>query len=120
MATIYHITTAREWARALELGRYEADSLATEGFIHCSNRDQVIRVANSLFLGVHGLVLLHVSVESLSSPVVYENLEGGTALFPHVYGPIELAAVRRVTEFEPAADGTFDHHGADIGVGPVQ
>ena len=118
MATIFHITTQREWEQAVQRGRYEAQSLATEGFIHCSDGDQVIRVANSIFRGTHRLVLLHVSVEKLSSPVVYENLEGGAELFPHVYGPIDLAAVRAVTMFEPAEDGTFDHHYADTRIEP--
>lgn len=119
METVFHITTEEEWAQAVERGWYKAESLATAGFVHCSNGDQVIRVANSIFRGVHGLVLLHISVESLSSPIVYENLEGGTELFPHVYGPIELAAVRSVKAFEPAEDGTFDHHSADIGAEPA-
>ena len=84
---------------------------------HCSNPQQV--VPNALFRGFHGLVLLHVEVERLSSPLVYENLEGGFELFPHVYGAIELEAVRTVTRFEPAADGRFDHHSADMGNEPA-
>jgi len=103
----------------LHLGRYAPESLEREGFIHCSNPQQVIRVANALFRGIRGLVLLHVEVERLSSPLVYENLEGGFELFPHVYGPIELEAVRTVTGFEPAADGRFDHHSADLGNEPA-
>ena len=51
MATIFHITTLREWEQAVQRGRHEAQSLATEGFIHCSGGDQVIRVANSIFRG---------------------------------------------------------------------
>lgn len=60
MATIFHITTEREWEQALRRGRYEPESLVSEGFIHCSNGDQVIRVATGIFRGIHGLVLLHV------------------------------------------------------------
>jgi uncharacterized protein (DUF952 family) len=114
MATIFHITTEREWQEAVQRGRYGAPSLSTAGFIHCSGRHQVIRVANSIFRGVDGLVLLYVDMERLSSPVVYENLEGGAEVFPHVYGPIDLDAVRNVTPFEPAEDGSFDHHFGDM------
>lgn len=109
-ATIFHITSREAWDRACGRGRYEAPSLATSGFIHCSKADQVVRVANRIFLGMQGLVLLHIDVEGLSAPVVYENLDGGSELFPHVYGPIELAAVRAVTPFEPGDDGRFDQH----------
>jgi len=109
MAIIFHITSQSEWEEAVQRGRYEARSLSTAGFIHCSDRHQVIRVANSIFRGTGGLVLLHIDAERLSSTVVYENLEGGAEVFPHVYGPIDLGAVRNITPFGPAEDGSFDH-----------
>ncbi|MFI0609462.1 MAG: DUF952 domain-containing protein [Anaerolineae bacterium] len=37
----------------------------------------------------------------------YENLEGGTQLFPHVYGPINLDAVLRVVAFPSEEEGSF-------------
>lgn len=33
---IYHITTREQWVEAQKLGHYDSDTLATEGFIHCS------------------------------------------------------------------------------------
>lgn len=110
MGTIFHITSNEAWNEALRRGKYEAPSLSTAGFIHCSNADQVVRVANNIYRNIGGLVLLHIDVDRLPAPVVYENLDGGRELFPHVYGPIEVSAVRAVTPFEPADDGTFDHH----------
>lgn len=107
---IYHIAPRGDWEAARPSGVYRADSLDTEGFIHCSTAAQVVAVANFLFRGVSGLVLLHVDPEKLSSRVVYENLEGGDERFPHVYGPMEVEAVVQVTAFEPGPDGTFDHH----------
>jgi uncharacterized protein (DUF952 family) len=41
-------------------------------------------------------VLLEVDVAAVGSPIRVENLEGGTEEFPHVYGPIPVAAVRQV------------------------
>ena len=104
---IFHATTRAEWHAAQNAGTYTADSLATEGFIHCSERRQVIWVANTRFRGRLDLVLLHIDVAKLRSKVVYENLEGGTEMFPHVYGPLNLDAVLTVVPFLPAADGTF-------------
>ena len=89
-------------------GHYVPEAFDAEGFVHCSEPDQLIRVANLRFAGRSDLVLLWISVARLSAQVLYENLEGGTELFPHVYGPIDLDAVVAATPFRPGADGRFD------------
>ncbi|HEY1303716.1 MAG TPA: DUF952 domain-containing protein [Vicinamibacterales bacterium] len=104
---ILHITTDRAWLEARSQGAYTADSLATEGFIHCSTPAQVIWVANIRFRGRTDLVLLHIDPTRLDARIVYENLEGGEQLFPHVYGAIPIAAVVKVTPFQPSQDGSF-------------
>jgi uncharacterized protein (DUF952 family) len=112
MRRIFHLTPAATWADAQRAGAYTADSLATEGFIHGSTAAQVVWVANNRFRGRRDFVLLHIDSDRLSAPVTYENLEGGTQLFPHIYGPLNLDAVVDVTPFEPDAAGAFDHHRA--------
>ena len=104
---IFHITSRTTWESALGAGIYEADSLSTEGFIHCSTADQYVWVANQRFRGRRDLVLLHIDPTRLRSEVRYENLEGGDTLFPHVYGAIPIGAVLNVTTFLPGPDGTF-------------
>jgi prephenate dehydrogenase/uncharacterized protein (DUF952 family) len=105
---VFHITTRAAWDDAVAAGAYTADSLATEGFIHCSQAEQVAWVANMRFRDRRDLVLLHVDEARVGAEVRRENLEGGTQLFPHVYGPIPLHAVIAVTPFLPSPDGTFD------------
>ena len=107
MPFIYHITTDIDWAVAQGSGAYTADSLATEGFIHCSDEEQYVDVANRLFRGRQDLVLLQIDTELVPSDIVYENLEGGAVHYPHVYGPIPVAAVVGVTRLVPAAGGGF-------------
>ena len=104
---ILHITNERAWAEAKAKGAYAADTLATEGFIHCSTPAQVVWVANQRFRGRTDLILLHIDPSRLTARVVYENLEGGEQLFPHVYGPIPVLAVLDVTPFRPSANGSF-------------
>lgn len=58
---IYHITTSHAWEAAQRHGEYRAPSLETQGFIHCSDANQVVRVANAIFPGEKGLVLLHIA-----------------------------------------------------------
>jgi len=94
---ILHITTAAQWAEAQTRGAYTADSLATEGFIHCSDPHQVAWVAGQRFRGRTDMVVLKIDPARLAAEIRYENLEGGTQLFPHVYGPIPCAAVTDVT-----------------------
>jgi len=106
--TVFHITTAREAHLAAEPGVYTPERFALEGFIHCSYAGQVCGVANRLFRGRTDLVLLEVDCGRLSCDVVDENLEGGTELFPHVYGPLPMAAVVRVHAFPCSAGGRFD------------
>jgi uncharacterized protein (DUF952 family) len=65
-------------------------------------------VANRLFAGRSDLVLLEVDRGRLTCTVVDENLEGGTDLFPHIYGPLPMAAVVRVHDFPCGPAGRFD------------
>lgn len=105
---IYHITPRVTWEAAQQRGKYEADSLATQGFIHCSKPNQILPVAENLFHGQHGLVILAIDPAKLKSPLRWEPGEDLTAeVFPHIYGPINLDAVYNVLDFEPNHDGTF-------------
>lgn len=107
MAIILHCTRKDDWIAARELGRYTAPSLEGSGFIHFSTPGQVLEVANRLFRGQGQLVLLCVEPTRLRAEVRYENLEGGTQMYPHVYGPVNLDAVTDVVDFPPNPDGTF-------------
>jgi uncharacterized protein (DUF952 family) len=107
LTPIFHITSRGAWSEAQAKDAYTADSLAAEGFIHCSDADQVTWVANQRFHGRQDLVLLRIDPARLGCEVRYENLEGGEQIFPHVYGPIPVAAVVDVVDFRPKGDETF-------------
>lgn len=106
--TLLHICSRDAWLAARAAGRYAADSLDTEGFIHLSRRDQVLAPADERFRGQSGLVLLEIEESGLTAPLRYEAAEAGGEEFPHVYGPIPLAAVVAVHAFPPLPDGTFE------------
>ena len=108
MPVIYHITRKTDWKTALATGSYAADSLAIEGYIHCSTAEQVIATANRLFRGRRDLVLLCVETNGVKAEIRYENLEGGTNLFPHVYGALEVASVLAVHDFPLQENGRFE------------
>ena len=87
-------------------GLYRGDTLDSQGFIHSSTPDQIIRVANRLFRGNRGMVLLCIDSEKVREEIRYEDAGEGDR-FPHIYGPLNTDAVVRVLEFEPSEDGTF-------------
>ena len=105
---ILHIAQVDDWKTALDSGYYEGPTLASEGFIHASTPAQAIAVANWLFRGRQDLVLLVIDEQRLSAEVRPENLEGGSELYPHIYGPMECDSVETVLPFEPKPDGTFE------------
>ncbi len=104
---IYHITRKADWERAALLRLYMADSLASQGFIHCSTAEQVLNTANKFYLGQPHLMLLVIEESLVKAPVQFENLEGGAEQFPHIYGALNLDAVLKAVDFTPNEDGTF-------------
>ncbi|MBN2557027.1 MAG: DUF952 domain-containing protein [Anaerolineales bacterium] len=111
---IYHIATRSDWEDALRAGAYTADSLQTEGFIHCSTRAQVLAVANRLYLGCTDLMLLSIDEIRFELPIRYENLEGGTERFPHVYAAIPLTAIVQIYPLTPMQNGSFQFPPNDV------
>lgn len=116
MSIIWHITTHTDWAASQAAGEHRSESLATEGFIHCSTAAQIIRVANKFFQGQSGLALLCIQTERVNSQVRFEPpINPQTRqpepdvkeVFPHIYGPLNPDAVLKVVDFPPNADGTF-------------
>jgi uncharacterized protein (DUF952 family) len=103
---LYHITQSADWLKARAQGWYEAPSLESEGFIHCSFKEQVVDTAGRYYAGITGLVLFEIDPEELESRWVAEP-STDDALFPHVYGRINLDAVQRVAAFEPLPGGNF-------------
>lgn len=108
MGTILHLAERARWRAALPEGPYTPAAYAHEGFVHCSEPEQLEAVANRLFLGRDDLVLLAIDEDRLAAEVRREDLYGGGELFPHVYGPIEVEAVIAVREVGPGEDGRFD------------
>ena len=112
---IFHITSSVDWEKAQQRGDYRAESLDTEGFIHCSTQSQVLPVAENFYKGHSGLLLLGIEPALLSSDLKWEAPSGGTPplgvpageSFPHVYGPINLNAVVKVLELQTDPNNKF-------------
>ncbi|WP_439505886.1 DUF952 domain-containing protein [Sediminibacterium sp.] len=95
---IYHITTQAKWEEALNKGFYEADTLAVEGFMHCSTADQVAGVLERYYQGQIGLIQLTIKKDKVERPLVFELAGSINEVFPHIHGTLNLDAVVAVTK----------------------
>lgn len=94
---IYHVVLPDVWDRAKTNSFYEAESLASEGFIHCSYADQLDGVLERYYADAGKVVILSIETDKLTSPLVSEPSTGGEP-YPHIYGPINTDAVVGVDE----------------------
>lgn len=105
VSKIYKICSASAWREAERLGVFtgSADDLR-DGFIHLCTQAQLAETARRHFAGQPGLFLVVVDGDELGEALRWEPSRGG-ALFPHLYAPLDLAAVTDVLEIPMTADG---------------
>jgi uncharacterized protein (DUF952 family) len=107
---IYHIVGEEEWEEARRVGAYRPESLDEDGFIHAAYKEQIHDVANLLFAGEEGLVVLCIEPSRVTAPIredLVEFPEGVESLHPHFYGPLNVDAVVQVVALPPRPDGSF-------------
>lgn len=104
---IFHLTSQHEWHDAKSKGEYKPADFDREGFIHCSYGTQLVAVANRRFRGRTDLQVLVIDPMKLKTPVINENLEGGSECFPHIYGTLPIEAVVESLPFPCDVDGYF-------------
>ena len=109
--TIYHLAELQHWEQAQPSGSYAQSTLGRtleqEGFIHCSSAQQwpVVRRA---FYAEYPNPLLLLEIDELRHPeppvVEVGNPQTGET-YPHLYRPLPVDAVVRVTELVPPHAG---------------
>lgn len=109
MGLIYHIADTADWQRAQQGGEYRTStrgqSLEQQGFIHASTADQVAPVANAIYAGAPGLLVLVIDEDRVEPEIVYEPVPGWNTPFPHIYGPLDVDAVVETLPLVPDASG---------------
>ena len=109
MSTIlFHIARRMDWQQAQASGSYRPESLASEGFIHCSTPAQLVATANRFFRGQTDLVLLAIARGRVTAEVRDDFVTVENQTFPHIWGPLNLDAVVRARPFAPNADGNYE------------
>ena len=100
---IYHLFASADWEAAAD--PYLPEAYARDGFIHCSEADQVEGIANEKYADVARLFVLEIDEAKLGSPVRREDLSERGQGFPHIYGPIPHEAVVRFLPLLRGSDG---------------
>lgn len=104
---IYHLASESELRDGVRGKFYAPRRLPADGFVHCSPREAVLAVARDFFADLEEPLLLLeidpalVTAETRFEPPAPIGGEGSShlaraRLFPHVYGPIDLVAIRGV------------------------
>lgn len=101
---ILHIASPSEWDTAQQTGEIAPPSLATEGFVHCSTRQQLAGTLARHFTGAGVLVLLTLDATAIAGALRWEQSLPGEPSFPHVYAPIPVEAVVAVEQIEHIGD----------------
>jgi uncharacterized protein (DUF952 family) len=117
MGEIYHLVPESEFRAGVRDGRYAPARLPEDGFVHCAgSAESALAVADDFFSGMaEPLLLLRIDPARLTAKVIHEapaTVAGaGTRHlavadeFPHVYGPIDLAAITGLAPLGRAAGG---------------
>jgi uncharacterized protein (DUF952 family) len=105
MALIFKIIATSEWREAERAGVFRGAAIdLADGYIHFSTAEQAPETAAKWFAGRDDLTLVAIEAEALGGALRWEPSRGG-ALFPHLYGPLALDAVRWSRTLPRGADG---------------
>lgn len=110
MPTTFHLAAADAWTTAAagfdEGAPYAAASLASEGFIHCTDGVDELGATFDRYYArePRPFLALTIDLDALAVPWRYD--EPGSP-YPHIYGPIAREAVVAIAGVERTPDGTF-------------
>jgi uncharacterized protein (DUF952 family) len=105
VTTVYKICERSEWRAAESDGKFLGSAVDTrDGFIHFSSAAQVAETAAKHFAGQTDLVLIAADAVALGAALKWERSRNDD-LFPHLYGPLPMSAVRWARPLPDAVDG---------------
>ena len=105
MTLIFKIAGVDEWRRAEATGVFAGSAADhADGYIHFSTAAQAVDTAAKWFAGRDDLLVAAVDAVALGAALRWEPSRGG-ALFPHLYAPLPLSAVRWTRVLPLGPDG---------------
>jgi uncharacterized protein (DUF952 family) len=106
MPLIFKIVHVAKWVEAQNTRVYSGSAKdRADGFLHFSTGPQLRETLERYYAGVNDLLLVAVDPELLGDALRWEHAPSRGEDFPHLYGPLQLAAVQWSRELERDADG---------------
>ena len=107
MRETFHLVPEAIWTASDPVTRYEAASLATEGFIHCTDGVAALGETFDRYYAAdpRQFLALTLDLDALDVPWRYD-VTGSP--YPHIYGPIAHSAIVAVSRVERGADDRFE------------
>ena len=96
---IYHIVLPEVWEKFNGKDFYEAASLETENFIHCSYAEQLDAVLKRYYKDAERVLIMEIETDELTSKLVEES-STGNEIYPHIYGKINRDSIIGIEEKE--------------------
>jgi uncharacterized protein (DUF952 family) len=108
----YHLVPVTYWQEHGTAEHYVPAGYDDEGFIHCTNGlDELVKVANLFYTGdPRDFQVMVLDVGKLTPELRYDD---PGEVYPHLYGPLNTAAVIGVLPVRRTADGAFVSIGGD-------
>ena len=105
MSRVYKILSRTDWEAAQAKGVFDGAGIdLADGYIHLSTAEQAPETLRLHFRGRDDLMILQLDTEDLGEALKWEEARGGQ-LFPHLYGPLEVAKVRKCELLPLDGDG---------------
>lgn len=102
--SVFKIETRARWHENANKGVYFGSQLdKSDGFIHLSTLGQVAQTFALYFQGVSDLIIVEIDADFFGENIKWEKSRNGE-LFPHLYGILEMEAVRKIHEVEYNGD----------------
>ena len=109
---IYHIVLLKDFLRLIKQDQYIPSGFDKDGFIHCTMGSELTRlVLEDYFMNENdSILLLQLDSQKIASRLKLEEPSSAAnagkkhlipgALFPHIYGPLNLSAVAGVAQIK--------------------
>ncbi len=106
MRPTFHLVPEAVWAASDPAGPYAAASLESEGFIHCTDGVDELGATFDRHYAAdpRAFLAMTVDLDATGSPWRFD-VAGSP--YPHIYGPIERAAIGALATVERGGDGRF-------------